>query len=166
MTASALAWRPVFAALAHDTTRRLYAEIVLEMDGAGSRLSPSRRRHALEALQNAGLIVADAGGWRAVDSFSAVLAASPVPRRKGIERFLTREGKIDRYPVNLAERTALLRHVAEESFAPDEVLSETEVNERLERFSGDTAALRRYLIDAELLERTASGSQYARVPMP
>lgn len=167
MSASDSAWRPVFAALANEASRRVYAEIVLGSDAAGSDLSPSRRRHALESLAKAGLIAPDGGGWRAGEIFAEVLATAPRPqRRTGVERFLTAEGRIDRYPANLGEREELLRHVVAQALDPGEVLGEAELGERLSRFSEDTAVLRRYLVDAELLERTASGSQYARVPAP
>ena len=42
-----------------------------------------------------------------------------------------------------------------------EVVSEREMNERLSVHSEDVAALRRYLVDAGLVERTATGSEYA-----
>lgn len=52
--------------------------------------------------------------------------------------------------------------VVERAFGAEEVLDESDTNERLARFTGDVAALRRYLVDAGLLERTRSGSEYAR----
>jgi len=39
----------------------------------------------------------------------------------------------------------------------------SEVNLRLLRYSDDVAVLRRYLVDFELLERTADGTSYRRV---
>jgi hypothetical protein len=157
-------WRPVFAALANETARSVYAEIVLGEDAPGNDLSPSRRRHALDALQSAGLIVASGDGWVAGTVFIDALKSAPAePRAKGVERFLTKTGEIDRYPANLDERRELFLFIVEQSISREEVLDESEINERLSRFSADTAVLRRYLVDAELLERTASGSQYARV---
>ena len=44
-----------------------------------------------------------------------------------------------------------------------QILDERETNARLEPFTSDVAALRRHLVDAELLERTRSGSEYALV---
>ena len=155
-------WRPIFAALANENTRRVYAEIVQGSDAAGANLSPSRRRHAIDSLAKAGLIVPRDGSWVSADPFRAALAASAPARRTGIERFLTAEGQIDRYPANLREREELLRHIVARAIEPGEVLSETAVNERLARFSDDVAVLRRYLVDFVLLERTASGSEYAR----
>jgi hypothetical protein len=45
---------------------------------------------------------------------------------------------------------------------PDGVLTEKEVNERLASFADDVAVLRRHLVDVKFLERTRSGSEYAR----
>lgn len=88
------------------------------------------------------------------------------PRRRadGVERFLDASGRIDRYPQRDADRRALLAWVADRAFPGGEVLAEREVNERLAPFApgGDVAVLRRHLVDHELLERTRSGSQYAR----
>ena len=163
MPSSESAWRPVFAALANETTRRVYAEIVLGALEPGADLSPSRRRHALEALAKAGLIAEGAEGWEPGEVFAEVLASAPRSQRAtGVERFLTAEGRIDRYPSRPREREELLRHVAARALEPGEVLGEAEVNERLSRFSEDTAVLRRHLVDFGFLERTASGSQYAR----
>lgn len=161
MTETNDAWRPVFAALANPQVRRVYAEIVVGSD-AGATLSPSRRRRALDALVTAGLIVPDDAGWAPTEVFREHLATSARPRRTGVERFLTTEGQIDRYPANLSEREELLRHIIAVAIEPGEVLREAVVNERLARFTDDTAVLRRYLVDFALLERTASGSEYAR----
>jgi hypothetical protein len=46
------------------------------------------------------------------------------------------------------------------------VLSEKELNERLEPFSSDVAVLRRHLVDHGLVERTRSGSEYALTATP
>jgi len=154
-------WRPIFAALANPTTRLVYAEIVLGAEAA-EPLSPSRHRHALDALAKAGLIAVDGDGWSETDVFRELLATGARPRRTGVDRFLTADGRIDRYPANLTEREELLRHIVALAIEPGEVLDEAVINERLARFSDDTAVLRRYLVDFALLERTASGSEYAR----
>lgn len=157
------AWRAVFAALANETSRGVYADIVRGAPDPGAELSPSRRRRALDSLVKAGLIVALDDGWGVGDVFTQTLAAAPRPqRRTGVARFLTADGMIDRYPSNQGEREELLRFVAEHALTDDEVLSEQAFNERLARFSEDTAVLRRYLVDFGIVERTASGSEYAR----
>ena len=81
-----------------------------------------------------------------------------------ITRFLDREGRIDRYPQQASERRRLLEWVAERALPSERPLSETEVNELVAPFApdGDVAVLRRYLVDHGLVERTRSGSEYAR----
>jgi len=89
------------------------------------------------------------------------------PRRRnaGSERFIDGAGRIDRYPLRTEDRRRLLIWVAERVLPHGEVWSEPQVNDRLARVApgGDVAVLRRYLVDADLLERTRSGSTYARV---
>lgn len=163
---SAPEWRPILAAFANDDTRSAYARIVLgeTVDGALSGLSPSRRRHVLGMLTGAGLVDADAQVDTTV--FARVLAAHARPKVEGVDRFLRSDGRIDRYPSNHRERGALLRHVAERALRQGEVLDEKELGERLSAFTDDVAVLRRYLVDHDLLERTRSGSEYARVSTP
>ena len=81
------------------------------------------------------------------------------------ERFVDGEGRIDRYPVQHGDRQALLEWVAARAFTAEDVLTERDVNERLEPFAprGDVAVLRRYLVDHGVIERTRSGSEYALV---
>lgn len=92
-------------------------------------------------------------------------APRPRPAKDDITRFLDGTGRIDRYPAAAGERRELLRWVVERALGIDEVLAEAEVNERLAPYApaADVAVLRRHLVDHELLERTASGSQYARI---
>lgn len=89
------------------------------------------------------------------------------PRRRSARndptRFLGADGRIDRYPATASQRRTLLAWVTARAIAPDEVLTEAAVNERLAPFSDDVAALRRHLVDGGFIERTRSGSEYARV---
>jgi hypothetical protein len=161
-------WRPVIAALANDTARRVFAEAVLgraaDPEGTLSSLSPSRARHVLSQLESAGMLrTTEDGGIRVDDAiYRALLAGSRKPRPVGIDRFLTAEGRIRSYPANETERTALLVAIAERAVAEGEVLTEAELNERLSALTDDVALLRRYLVDYGELERTRSGSEYAR----
>lgn len=88
---------------------------------------------------------------------------TPRPRveRDDPRRFLRADGRIDRYPVNAAERRALLEWVVVRILSPGEVLPEAALNERLSEYTDDVAALRRHLVDHDLVERTRSGSEYA-----
>jgi hypothetical protein len=73
-----------------------------------------------------------------------------------------RLGRIERYPANMTERRELLAWIVSEAIEPGEHLTERQVNERLLSYSDDVVMLRRYMIDFGLLERTPSGSSYAR----
>ena len=158
------AWRPVFAALSHPVVRHVYAAIVLGHAEPGADLSPSRRRHALDALLRSGLISEQGGRFVSAEVFGEVLRTAPRPeRRVGVNRFLTSEGRIDRYPAKPADRAELLRRVVDETVRAGEELTEGELNERLARYHDDVATLRRLLVDHELVERRADGTAYARV---
>lgn len=158
--------RPVLAALANPHARRMYARIVLDQDPAGTGPSTSKQRNALAMLQRAGLVRADGATYRETSEvLSGLLAAAAArrPQAEGPERFLDGRGRIDRYPLKAPQRLSLLQYVAGRVLQPGEVLTEWQLNERLAVFSADTATLRRYLVEAELLERTRSGSEYALV---
>lgn len=171
---SSNAWRPILAALANDAARELFAHLVLQGHiGAGvylDSLSPSRANHVRSALLSAGMARVDDDGQLHLEPAAftnALRAAAAPPAQTGIERFLTADGAIKAYPSNLTERGELLALIARTCVGEEEVLSEAELNARLERFSPDVAVLRRYLVDYGELERTRSGSEYARVaPAP
>ncbi|WP_375384416.1 DUF2087 domain-containing protein [uncultured Microbacterium sp.] len=160
------AWRSVIATLANDDARRTYAHLVL--DGSlhsPAGWSPARRRRALDALLAAGLVEQTPDGVHtSATVFRDILsAAQPTASpRTGVGRFVRPDGRIDRYPANAVERTALLAHVAEQAFPDDVEHTEKQVNDRLAVYADDVALLRRYLVDEGLLRRNASGSRYAR----
>lgn len=160
-------WRPIVAALANPHARLLYARIVVgEQDPAGlTRGVPAAKaRNALAALERAGLVRQSEGRWvDTADALTGLLAAAATPRARGIERYLDGGGRIDRYPSNTADRRELLEFVATHVLAVGEVVTERQLTERLARFGPDTAALRRALVDEEVVERTRSGSEYALV---
>lgn len=160
-------WRPVVAALANPHARLLYARIVVgERDPAGlTRGVPAAKaRNALAALERAGLVREHAGRWvDTSEALTGLLSAAATPRAQGVERHLDGRGRIDRYPTDAADLRALLEFVAGRVLAEGEVVTERELTGRLARFGPDTAALRRAMVDAEVLERTRSGSEYARV---
>ncbi len=152
-------WRGVIAALLNPELRAVLAEAMSD-----TPLTDARRRRAQERLSELGLLRETAGGLVFDDTLLRDILAEGAPARAiGPARFLDGQGRIDRYPVQLADRLELLRWVASRAFAPGEVLSEKDTNERLSQFTDDVAALRRFLVDAELLERTRSGSEYALV---
>ncbi|MGG7451350.1 DUF2087 domain-containing protein [Plantibacter auratus] len=157
-----LDWRPLIAAIAHDDTRTVFAQIVL---GERPDLGDSLRRirateRCVDTLRRAGVL--DSEG--AVDGgfLRRILVTSAPPKATGVERFLS-SGRIVQYPANPDERARLLEYVASHALQPGEVINEQEMNERLRAFHPDVAALRRYLVDFEFVERTSSGTEYALV---
>lgn len=91
-------------------------------------------------------------------------APRPRPQADDITRFLDRDGRIDRYPLRSPQRRELLELIVERAVPHGRVFTEAEINECLGPFApaDDVAVLRRYLVDHGLLERTRSGSEYAR----
>jgi hypothetical protein len=75
-----------------------------------------------------------------------------------INRLLGRGG-ISEIPRNAALRQSLLAHIAE-AFDPMVTYSESQVNETLHRWHPDHAALRRYLVEAGMLDRDSRGSYW------
>jgi hypothetical protein len=152
-------WRGVIAALLNPDLRAVLAEAM-----AAPPLPAARRERAVARLAELGMVRETADGLVFADTLlRGILEESPVLKATGPARFLDGAGRIDRFPVQDGDRRELLAWVAARAFAPGEVLSEKQTNERLARFADDVAVLRRYLVDAELLERTRSGSEYALV---
>ncbi|OUE20018.1 hypothetical protein BFL35_04690 [Clavibacter michiganensis] len=158
--------RRLAAVLADAEMRAAYARVVLGsgLDDALAHLSPARRTKARASLVGSGLVAVDVDGTAsATDAvFRAILAQQPAtPPAQGVERFL-RDGRIAQWPASPTDLDALLRHVVAQVLEPDEVLDEKALTERLLRLTHDHALLRRHLVDAGLVLRTRSGSEYAR----
>lgn len=157
-------WRPVVAALANADARAVWAAVVATGE-ADAGLGAARTRRALELLERVGLVRRAGNSYEADDTvFRRLLAASAASRPKpsGVDRFLRPDGRIDRYPSSAEDREVLLRTIAEAVLGDSEVVAERELTERLATRSDDPVALRRYLVDAGLVVRTRSGSEYAR----
>lgn len=69
-----------------------------------------------------------------------------------LRTFLTPEGRLRTIPTKLRKRLVVLNHIAQE-FTPGERYTEVEVNTQLRAYDDDVAALRRYLVEEEFLER-------------
>lgn len=69
-----------------------------------------------------------------------------------LRAFLAEDGSLRGIPTKIRKRLVVLDHVAQ-VFEPGERYDESEVNNRLRTFHPDVAALRRYLVDEEFLER-------------
>ena len=73
--------------------------------------------------------------------------------RKVLSDFMTADGRLKALPVQEKKLLVVLRHLVQ-AFQPGERYSEKQVNEILRRYHLDTAALRRYMVDNKLLERS------------
>jgi hypothetical protein len=78
-------------------------------------------------------------------------------------RNFLRDGRIDLMPARRSRRLELLAEVAQ-VFEPGIRYPESEVNELLVALFDDYAALRRYLVDEEFLDR--QGGEYWRIGGP
>ncbi|MCW5951695.1 MAG: DUF2087 domain-containing protein [Propionibacteriaceae bacterium] len=146
-------WRSVVALLANPETRRALARAIVETEPAGD--SP----RAVERLIQAGLL--DADGRVDETALRVLLQESARPVVRGVERFLTPSGRLMGLPSRPSERLELLRLLAARVLQPGEVIAEKELNARLAAFDDDVATLRRLMVEAELLERTPTGTEYA-----
>ena len=74
-------------------------------------------------------------------------------------RPFVRDGRITALPAKRAVRLLLLDEVAQ-AFEPGRRYDEAAVNEVLKSLCDDHAALRRYLVDEELMSRTPDGTYW------
>jgi hypothetical protein len=72
-----------------------------------------------------------------------------------LQNFVDAEGRLAGIPVQRKKRLAILRWLVED-FQPGRRYPEREVNQILARHHPDFAALRRYLVDEELMQRNRS----------
>jgi hypothetical protein len=138
------------------------AEIVAQTD-----LAPKAVRKALDRLVRGGIVeAAGGGGLRVVtERFkeAAQRAAESRPQRRPedfgatadqaqvLRNYLV-DGRLTHIPATRSKRLVVLDFLAGQ-FEPGRVYPEAEVNYTLGRFHVDYAALRRYLVEEELLER-------------
>jgi hypothetical protein len=151
-------WRRPLAALADEARRRVYAELVLA-DAPEKALPARARAAALRELTAAGLVV---DGRADGDVFGRILAEDPPAVRRGVDRWIV-DGRVTGFPAGGDDRGMLLRWIA--GGLPAGALDERSVTEAIARVTDDPVTTRRYLVDAGLLERTSSGSDY-RVVAP
>ena len=82
--------------------------------------------------------------------------------RKVLAAFTDDTGAVTAFPAQQKKYLVLLRHVLS-AFEPGVRYPEREVNERLLRFSADTARLRRSLVEHGLMAREGGGGAYWRL---
>jgi hypothetical protein len=137
---------------------------------ATSGLDARRAGAALERLASGGLVVteADGKGLRlAADRFTAAAQAAarrraeaePTETFEGVPaeaatvlRNVVSDGRLRQIPVNKAKRRVVLDWLSTR-FEPGKTYPERDVNLLLGMAHDDVAALRRYLVDEEFLER-------------
>jgi hypothetical protein len=134
--------------------------------GAATGLDARAVGRAVQRLQAGGLIDDELGGRVELFKAAARAAAPPEPRPDGlgdvVARFV-RDGRLVSLPAQESKRRLVLEHVAQ-SFEPGRRYPEREVDAVLRAWTeggaADHAALRRYLVEHELLAR--EGGEYWR----
>ncbi len=82
--------------------------------------------------------------------------------RKVLKTFLNADGTLKQIPP-MGNKLSIILNFIVDAFAFDANYTEKEVNTILRRFHVDTAALRRYLVDHQLMARESDGTRYWRV---
>lgn len=86
----------------------------------------------------------------------------PEDVRKVLKNFLNADGTLKQLPP-MGNKLLIVLNFIVDAFAYDTDYTEKEVNAILRRFHVDTAALRRYLVDHNLMARESDGTRYWRV---
>ncbi len=156
----------------------------VEQLAAMLELGASTVSHHLSMLAHAGLVSAKAEQYYNVYSLNLaaiqsmaqrLLAHEELPKladrvdrtaydRKVMAAFVRPDGTIKAFPAQEKKFQVLLRYVLD-AFEPGQRYTEKQVNNRLAKYSDDTAALRRGLIEYKLMAREAAagGSTYWRI---
>jgi hypothetical protein len=162
----------VLSALASEQRLRVLAALVLAGPATAEDLATSLGGsedlgRALLRLADAGLVSEGGDGtWRAEPATLAAAArlasrlrADPDPTELGaspqqavVLRAYLRNGRLRSIPVQRTKRRVVLDWISQQ-FEPGRVYSEEEVNRILGRYHSDHAALRRYLVDEEFMDR-------------
>lgn len=163
----------VIKALADPQRFRVLAAVVLgvsDRDEIGARSGVDARGvlAAIARLESLGLLANDAGALHVdYEKLRDLLRveAAPAPAQDDLGRFV-QGGRLCSLPSKRTRRHAVLAHIVEQSFDEKTSYDEKAVNVVLERWcegSGvDHVAMRRYLIDHQLMFRVQG--VYARVP--
>lgn len=163
--------------MAEPERRRVVAALILSAGDLSdiveaTGLEPRQAIGALERLSSAGLVEASADGVYVLLEETFKIAAradrqspdstgdQPASDRDAqvVERSVV-DGRLVHLPRKRSKRLLVLDHLAQ-VFEPGVRYSEREVNTALRAFDDDVAALRRYLVDEGLLDR--SGGSYWR----
>jgi hypothetical protein len=153
--------KQVLGLLYQEDTLRVLAALVLNGTPEESGLDKDATQRALDRLERGGLAVQeDDGRWQARRArFRELLhatakpAPAASPEEKVLQSFLV-EGRLRAIPSKRDKQLIVLHYIAQ-VFEPGIRYSEKEVNVALRAFHDDYAALRRYLVDEELMQRDA-----------
>jgi len=77
-------------------------------------------------------------------------------------RSFVRDGRLASIPARESRRLVIYRYLRDQVFTEDRAYPEKEVNQRLALFHPDVATIRRGMVDAGLVTRSAG--EYRRVP--
>ena len=155
--------------LAEPSRLRTYSAVVLgattpEQVAGSTGLPAPVVAKALQRLTKGGLIEASRDGFTADEgAFKDAVRESrpewvpldPDPARDNVLRSFIRDGKLTHFPT-YPEKVRIVLEYLVNSFEPGRSYPESEVNEILNRWHPDHAALRRQLVDNRLLERENS----------
>ena len=154
----------------------------VEQLAAALGIGSSTVSHHLRRLAQVGLVHARAEGPYSVyaldpqplqDLAKRLLASDALPPlaadadasafdRKVLATFVDADGRFKAFPTQAKKAQVLVRH-ALQAFEIGERYSEKEINERLKRFSDDTARIRRAFVDHGYMRRTKDGGAYWRI---
>jgi hypothetical protein len=152
--------------LAEPTRMRVFAAIVLGASNAAeirerTGLTVRQTAEAVRRLTDGGLI-RGASLQANIEVFKEVAAASgparvdepldPDRERAAVLRAFIADGKLVSFPAAQSKRRIILEHVVS-VFEPGVRYSEREVNAILRAWHADHVTLRRYLVDADLMNR-------------
>ena len=75
-----------------------------------------------------------------------------------VDQFFSEDGSLISIPARSSKKIEVLKRIAEE-FSTGVIYPERDLNEIIARFHGDTAAIRRHMIEFGIMERNTS-SEY------
>jgi hypothetical protein len=177
----------LFKALSDPTRLRIVGTLAreprtVEQLAAVAGVGSSTVSHHLKRLASVGLVRAEADGPYSVyaldraplhDLAQRLAGDAALPDfaadadldafdRKVLATFVDADGRIKAFPTQAKKALVLVRY-ALDAFDPGVTYTEAQVNERLRRFSDDTARLRRAFVDHGFMRRTPDGGAYWRV---
>lgn len=159
-------WRAFLGAMMNPELRSHLAHLMLGDDVTPTldALSPSRRTKQRAGILGSGVVIEADDGTLRFDqvALAQLLASEAKPRETGLARFV-QDNRLVHWPSRETDRADVLAWLAPQALAPNEVVDERTITERLEPLTGDPVTFRRYLYDAGLIERTRDGQQYALV---